>query len=108
MISSIAVLDPASARALAVIRSPAAPASAQAPASSAFRRDTPILVMSILLFQVLGLVAHGAVLSVEKITAPASSARTFQVGSTDPASTDRLVCQNIDPVLQDSFSPSCS
>jgi hypothetical protein len=58
------VLDPASARALAVTRSPAAPASAQAPASSAFRRDTPIRVMSILLFQILGLVASEAVLSV--------------------------------------------
>src|ERR1700722_13190031 len=66
MISSVAVLDPASARALAVTRSPAAPASAQAPASSAFRRDTPIPVMSILLFQFLGLVTSGVVLSVEK------------------------------------------
>ena len=64
MISSVAVLDPASARALAVTRSPAAPASAQAPPSRAFRRDTPIRVMSILLFQILGLVASEAVLSV--------------------------------------------
>src|SRR5258708_2508706 len=72
MISSVAVLDPASARALAVTRSPAAPASAQAPALSAFRRDTPIFVMSILLFQFLGLVASGAVLSVEKVAHLAS------------------------------------
>ena len=64
MISSVAVLDSAPAGALAVTKSPAAPASAQATASSAFRRDTPILVMSILLFQILGLVASGAVLSV--------------------------------------------
>src|ERR1700733_324611 len=64
MISSVAVLDPSCARVLAVTRSPAAPASAQAPASSAFRRDTPIRVISILLFQILGQVASGAVLSV--------------------------------------------
>src|ERR1700733_6445136 len=49
-ISSAVVLCPALARALAVTENAAAPTSAQAPASSAFRRDTPILAMSILLF----------------------------------------------------------
>ena len=49
-----AVLGSAPARARAVARSPAAPASAQAPDASAFRRDTPMLVMSIRLFLLLG------------------------------------------------------
>src|SRR6202034_1499694 len=48
-ISSAVVLFPALARALAVTENAAAPTRAQAPASSAFRRDTPILAMSILL-----------------------------------------------------------
>src|ERR1700676_4139394 len=54
-ISSAVVLCPAPARALAVTENAAAPTSAQAPASSAFRRDTPILAMSILLFSFFGL-----------------------------------------------------
>src|ERR1700740_826562 len=56
MIASFAVLDPVPACALAVTKNPTAPASAQAPVSSSFRRDTAILVMSILLFQLLALV----------------------------------------------------
>jgi hypothetical protein len=52
MISSVVVLGPVPARALAAIDNPAAPTSAQAPASSAFRRDTPILVMSLLILTV--------------------------------------------------------
>src|SRR5580704_3278625 len=52
-ISSAVVLCPAPARALAVTENAAAPTIAQAPASSAFRRDTPILAMSILLFSFL-------------------------------------------------------
>jgi hypothetical protein len=51
MISSLVVLDLVPACALAVAENAAAPASAQAPASSSFRRETAILVMSILLLQ---------------------------------------------------------
>jgi hypothetical protein len=47
------VLRSVSARDCAVTRSPAAPASAQAPDASAFRRDIPILVMFIRLLLVL-------------------------------------------------------
>ena len=102
MISSVAAPDPASARAFAVTRSPVAPASAQAPALSAFRRDTPILVMSILLFPFLGLVASGAVLSVEKVAHLAS----LLVRAMPRPDEYRLVgMPEYRPILHDPFQP---